>query len=220
MNSNREDNCNDDGRTTNSMASNLQKVFQQHLMIAALLIATIIAEQGMSGGGTSGSKHIPRRKIPVTTIFRNLGKKYIRKAYRMTERSFWVLLDHIEPHMTHTKKRKRGKTPKGDIDPSSRLSMALRWFAGGEPIDIMQTHGVGYDEVYKSVWRIVDAINSCPKLSINFPDHREQKEIANGFKKKSWVNFDNCMGCIDGMLVWTNKPNKSTLGNCDIGPMK
>ena len=144
------------------MASNLQKVFQQHLMIAALLIATIIAEQGMSGGGTSGSKHIPRRRIPVTTIFRNLGTMYIRKAYRMTQKSFLGLLDHIEGHMTHNKKRKRGKTPIGDIDPSSRLSMVLRWSAGGEPIDIMQTHGVGYDKVYKSVWRVVDAtIRRC-----------------------------------------------------------
>ena len=45
------------------------------------------------------------------------------------------------------RKRKRGKTPNGDILPSSQLSMALRWFAGGDPINIMQTHGVDFSEV-------------------------------------------------------------------------
>ena len=98
--------------------------------------------------------------------------------------------------------------------------MALRWFARGEPMDIMQTHGVGYDEVYNSVWNVVDAVNLCPHLAIKFPNHEQQQTIADGFKKKLWVNSDNCFGCIDGMLVWTNKPNKTTLGNCDIGPMK
>ena len=97
----------------------------------------------------------------------------------MTQRSFWVLFDKIEPYMSghNKKKRKRGKTPNGDIDLAARLSMALRWFAGDEAIDIMQTHGVGYYEVYTSVWNVVDAINSCPLLSINFPNHIQQKEL-------------------------------------------
>ena len=87
-------------------------------------------------------------------------------------------------------------------------------------MDTMQTHGVGYDKVYNSVWNVVDAINSCPHLAIKFLDHEKQQKIANGFKKKSWVNFDNCMGCIKGILIWTNKPRKITFGNCDIDPMK
>ena len=112
--------------------------------------------------------------------------------------------------MTHTKKRKRGRTPNGDIDCSSQLSAAIRWFAGGEPIDTIQTHGVGYYEVYKSVWIVVDAINSCPRLSIKFLSYTKQNGIAARFKKKLWVNFDNCVGYIDGVLVWTNSLNQKS----------
>ena len=195
--------------------------FQHHLMVAVALIASIAADEGINDEGRQpGSKNIRRKRIPVRQLFRNLGAKYVKKAYRMNVRSFRVLFNHIEPYMKKTKKRKRGKTPNGDIGPCSRLSMALRWFAGGEPIDIMQTHGVGYDEVYTSVWAIVDAINACPKLQIKFPNHQQQQHIAAGFKKKSFVGFDNCVGCIDGMLVWTNKPNKTTLQKCDLGPLK
>ena len=197
--------------------------FHENLMASAALISIIAAVDDMDGGGRNpGSINIPRTRIPVRQIFKNLGKRHTRKAYRMTERSFWVLFDKIEPYMMghNKKKRKRGKTPNGDIDLAARLSMALRYFAGGEPIDIIQTHGVGYYKVYTSVWNVVDAINACPLLSIKFPTHEQQKEIAAGFKKKSWVNFGNCIGCIDGMLVWTNKPNEQTLRNCDIGPTK
>ena len=119
----------------------------------------------------------------------------------MNVQTFRVLFNHIEPYMKKGKKRKRRKTPSGDIGPSSQLSMALWWFAGGEPIDIMQMHGVGYDKVYKSVWEIVDAINAFPRLQMKFPNHQQQQEIARGFRKKSFIHLDNCVGCIDGMLV-------------------
>ena len=55
--------------------------YQHHLMIAASLIATIVAEKGMSGDRQKSTKSIPRRRIPVTTMFRNLGTNYVRKAY-------------------------------------------------------------------------------------------------------------------------------------------
>ena len=62
--------------------------FQQHLMVAAAMVTTIVAEEGMSGGREIGSKNINRKRVPVTKIFQNLGAKYIQKAYRMEERSF------------------------------------------------------------------------------------------------------------------------------------
>ena len=65
--------------------------------------------------------------------------------------------------------------------------MAIRYFAGGCPADIMSSHGVGYNDVYNSVWEVVEAINSCKELKITFPDHNEQIQIANRFEQKSSV---------------------------------
>ena len=53
----------------------------------------------------------------------------------MSTRSFWILLNYIKPYMKVP--RKRGKTPNGDVEPATQLSIALRWFAGGDPLDIM-----------------------------------------------------------------------------------
>ena len=98
--------------------------------------------------------------------------------------------------------------------------MALRFFAGGCKHDIATVHGVHENEVYRSVWRVVDAIHNTPSLEIKFPQtHHEQAAVAAGFREKSDASFSNCVGCIDGMLVWTSKPVEKTkvLG---IGPSK
>jgi hypothetical protein len=50
---------------------------------------------------------------------------------------------------------------------------------------------------------------------------RNNGEIAQGFKEETWVKFNNCAGVtIDGMLVWTNKPNTITVGNAGLGQTK
>ena len=55
---------------------------------------------------------------------------------------------------------------------------------------------------------------------MKFPNHQQQKDIARGFRKRLFIHLDNYVGCIDGMLVWTNKPNTVILENCDLGPLK
>lgn len=98
--------------------------------------------------------------------------------------------------------------------------MALRFFAGGDKYDIADSHGVHPVEVYRSVWRVVDAIHNTKALEIDFPTVKEdQMAIARGFKEKSDAEFDNCVGCVDGMIVWTCKPNE-TAEELGIGPGK
>ena len=202
--------------------SNIQLLHFIVVFIWLLMMAAVMSDEDEdSSSRQCGTVNIRRERIPVETIFCNLGQRLVRRAYRITEASFWKLFHLIKPHMPHKNKRKRGCTPNGDIDYSARLSMALRWFAGGDAIDIMQTHGVSNAEVYRSVWMVVDAINACPELQIRFPrDYTAQQELARAFKRKSFPEFDNCVGCIDGMLVWINKPSKPTLRDAGLGARK
>ena len=197
-----------------------QETCNSFVAAVASWVALDQLEDGLKGR-TSGSKNVKRERVPVETIFARLGARLFKKCYRMPETLFWKLDGLLKPHMHKNKKRKRGSTPNGDIPKSAKLSMALRWFAGGEPADIFQVHGVHYSEVYTGVWETVDAINLCPTLQMSFPsDHSEQMKIAAGFQEKSSVDFQGCVGCIDGMLVWTNKPSKRSLDPVGVGPKK
>lgn len=140
----------------------------------------------------------------------------------MYKDAFWMLLELIAPHLPNTgEERQKGAVPNGPITHASRLSMALRYFAGGDPLDISDVHGVGDDEPLRSVWLVIDAIHMCSELNIVFPEtHAEQTECASGFRATSSINIDCCIGAIDGMLVWMNKPTSSDQHNIGFGPTK
>ena len=87
----------------------------------------------------------------------------------------------------------------GLIPSSICLSLALLFFVGGSPYDIAVSHGISVPEVYRSVWRVVDAIHETKELKIVFPNHAEQQTIANTFKEQSDADFPGVVGCVDGM---------------------
>jgi hypothetical protein len=100
--------------------------------------------------------------------------------YRMMQNSFWRL---------YPWKRKRGKTPNGEISVATRFAMALRYFCGGDPKDIGHTHGVSNTtEVMKSIWNVVNTINAISSMDIKFPaSHEEQRRVMSGFRGKSRI---------------------------------
>ena len=107
---------------------------------------------------------IMRRRRKISSIFYELGPVIATRAYRMKPSSFWKLHKKLLLHLytsINNKKRKRGKTPNGDISTVTRLSIALRYFSGGCPFDISLVHWVSHVEVFHSIWKVVDAVNQC-----------------------------------------------------------
>ena len=69
--------------------------------------------------------------------------------------------------------------------PAVRLSMTLRWLAGGQVNDIYRMHKVSKSEFYKSLWVTVDAINTHPDFVMKFSfDPEVLKGIEAGFRAK------------------------------------
>ena len=98
--------------------------------------------------------------------------------------------------------------PNGAISTQIHLAAALRFFAGGSYLDIAISHGIGKTDVYRSVWSVVHATNISTALQFRFLTTLEEcKSMATDFTFRSEAFFDNCVGCIDGMLLWTEKPD-------------
>jgi hypothetical protein len=93
------------------------------------------------------------------------------------------------------------------ISAKIRLSISLRYFAGGAIYDIMLVHGVSLQSVYDSVWGVLDVINNTPKLDFHFSRKEQQHEIAAGFCARSGAGFDNVVGAIDRLLICTLMPS-------------
>ena len=141
----------------------------------------------------------------------------------MSYESFWLLHRKLSTRIakavddSRRYKRKGGrggnyKLPpvrNGPVTTCVRLSCALFVFAGASPYDIMANYGISKKSVSESVWAVVEAENNLDEFIIEYPDSEEvQLEIARKFQSVSEINFRNCVGAIDGILIWILKPLK------------
>jgi hypothetical protein len=153
------------------------------------------------------------RKDLEKDIFLPLGTRFFRRSYRMDKDSFYFLHDLLKEDLEQHFFPKGGgtrcyKTNNYLIKTEIRLSLALRFFAGACPYDLIVSHGVSYTSIFYSIWGVVDVINNNEHLKIRFPDINEQLHIAEGFKEMSGANFGSVIGAIDGILIWILKPNR------------
>ena len=73
----------------------------------------------------------------------------------------------------------------------------------------MAKYGISEKSVSESVWAVVEAVNNLDVFIIEYPDSEDvQLEIACKFQSVSEVNFSNCTGAIDGILIWILKPSE------------
>lgn len=176
--------------------------------------------------------HRFRKRRYINSIFQELGKDLTRRAYRMHADSFWVLLSILNPGLDSFRTKRNchkgtrggtGGVKNGIISNATRLSVAIRYFAGGRPEDIALVHGISHSEVFRSVWRVVNAVNDCDhaKLDSSFPkNHEAQKTVAKEFQSVSRAGFDNCVGAIDCMLIWLEQPSLASCKASGVGRIK
>ena len=191
--------------------------FDEIIDAIVLSVSAVTLSSFLTNNFASVDGKIRRCPREVDEIFQDFTPGVFKRTYRMSKQSFWklyYLLKNNDIEEINVFKRTRS----GEIKLSSRLSIDIRWFAGGSQYDICQIHGVSYYEVMNSVWIIVDLVNLCDSIKIKFPcTHSEQNTVAQGLKKKSWVGFDNCVGYVDGMLIWIAKPSIKAMIECNIG---
>lgn len=200
-----------DAATQALLGRSLQEAFQEELE----------GEEDVFRPKKLRKTHNHRKRRYVNSIFVELGNDLTRRAYRMHAASFWKLLGILDAGLSsHFKPRvgsgrgSVGGAKNGKISNATRLSVAIRYFAGGRPEDIALVHGISHTEVFKSVWRVVDAVNTstAPEIACSFPKkHEDQQQLAVDFKAVSAAGFDNCCGAMDCMMIWTEQP---TLASC------
>ena len=83
-------------------------------------------------GRIPGTANVKRTRLNMEEYVGRLSDRSFRRKYRMNKEAFWLLLDIVRPHLPGTgEDKKSGGVPNGPITHAARLSMALRYFAGG-----------------------------------------------------------------------------------------
>ena len=83
------------------------------------------------------SPHQKRKRANIWSIFQQLGPTYVHHAYWMDEESFFDLHRILHKHMTKprkpTNRKKKNSGKNGAITSILRRSVAIWYFAGGDP---------------------------------------------------------------------------------------
>ena len=119
-------------------ASNIQRdtyINDSILVTVLAAVAVIDGSYGTVFEDVIKRRFVRRKRKIMSDIFAELGPLYMQKSYRMQEQHFWMLYNMIKDFSPIEKKRKRNKRGNinGSISMTLRLSIAIRYFAGGAP---------------------------------------------------------------------------------------
>lgn len=192
----------------------------EQIQATAVLIVTSRQRQRQKANRNrnhrSGTENRLRTRKRIESIYHELGDAFFRRAYRMEYVDFKKLCQLLNPYLNSITKSNGSREwgPNGRIQNQVRVACAIRYFAGGSMYDIMALFGLSESSFYASISMVVDAVNTCSAFQLRYPScQQRQREIAQGFLKKSKAGFSCCAGAIDGLLIWINKPSKA---QCEV----
>ena len=132
-----------------------------------------------SGQGPQGSKRADKEPFCWADHVARLSELEFKQRYRLTFDAFYEMLDSIKPALTVDEKMAKVTKNGHVVEPEVKLAIALRFLAGGSPLDLCLIYHVSKSHVYDCVWCVVDAINERYdiKFPIDDPERLQELEI-------------------------------------------
>ena len=164
------------------------------VIVVAVSTSNVVVVEGRVGNSKRSRMDWDQRRDGLTD-------RQFKTRYRLGKKAFSTLVDKIRPKLALP--RRRGPRP---MSAELLLSMALRWLAGGNYLDIADMHGVHRATFYGALWRTLQAINEVETLNFPSRDNARRVEISNGFLRNNHDSLAGCVGAIDGIAVRIRKP--------------
>ena len=101
------------------------------------------------------------------------------------------------------------------VMPEVKLAIALRFLAGGSPLDLKLIYHVSTSFVYDSIWLVVDAVNKNLKMELPLDDTDKLATLEAEWRARArcpgWVGQ---IGALDGVHFPMKAPESTHLHRC------
>ena len=163
----------------------------QHIASVTAVCSLILEGDGR------GVKTVPQGVFSFSAILAGTPHIFFVRIYRMSHFTFMRLAENLA--LRETRKFRRSC-------PLQRLSVTLRWLAGGSYLDIALAHNLSTSTVYHYIDGCISLMNKA--LQINFPyrDVTWLRRVAVGFSREGRSALNMCCGALDGLAVKISEP--------------
>ena len=97
--------------------------------------------------------------------------------------------------------------------PLLRLSITLRWLAGGSYLDISLAHGVAPSSLYHHIDHTLSDIDRSLKIKFPYNDNGWLQETSKGFTREGRSPLHGCCAALDGVAIKKVEPSREEVGN-------
>ena len=163
-----------------------------------------------------GVRNVVRQQFDWDQHCEILGDQRFSRAYRMPREAFNRLLKEIEPHLLPEAQARDGRFIVGRprvISSTCKLSMFLRYLAGGSYLDIGPMHFVHFSTFYKCLDEVMRAIDGRFRIEFPYNDEAALDSIASGFTRNGQSPITGCVGAVDGVAVRIKEPARNSVLN-------
>jgi nuclease HARBI1 len=135
-----------------------------------------------------------------------LSARQLCRMYRLSKEAFEHLVTVIGEH-----RQRAGRRP-GRHAVDAKLSMALRWLAGGSYLDIALAHCVSVSTFFRIVDETICDIDDTTTLEFRYEDEDYLKRVSVGFARGRSPLYGYA-GAIDGIAIKVVEPWAGTTAN-------
>jgi hypothetical protein len=141
-----------------------------------------------------------RRKFCFDSYVAGVTPRLFKRTYRMNRDDFEELCTLLV-----------GRD--GRIPAITRLSMTLRWLAGGSYFDISLSNHVATSSFYHVVDKTLMDLNEILNINFKFGDTAYLDQISAGFSRHGRSPLSGCVGALDGIAIKIQEPCRGTVEN-------
>ena len=134
----------------------------------------------LSGGGQGpqGKKRRPKHHFSWSEHVLRLTEAEFKLRYRLDFDSFMELVSWIRSAISVSNEKQAKFAKWGQlVAPETKVAMALRYLAGGSPLDLKLIYDVSKSYVYHCLWLVVDAINEHYKVEFPIDDPEKLRTL-------------------------------------------
>jgi len=167
-------------------------------------IAAAAARVAYQSGGSRRGPHIYRPFYSWPVFIRGIQPTFFARMYRMPKDVFLKLAEMLVLGQGIREYRSCSLM---------RLSITLRWLAGGSYLDLAAAHHQSISSVYLHIGTTINAIDKLLTLRFPYDDEQWLQESSRGFTRNERSPIEGCVAALDGIAVKIAEPSLRDVPN-------